>query len=154
MSDNTHTIINILPLAHILDICALIFSSCASFTVDPTHIMQWHPTPLHVITASAWEGGPKEHRAKQKWSRETHSVTYVPGLSIVSDLSRVVAQPQPSFLCCPRLPSHHPSSLTSVSPSYLHFTYFRHQHPSGHTILIHSLKMHKPSQYSLICSTH
>ena len=32
-SDNTHTIINIHALAHILDICALVFSSCALFTV-------------------------------------------------------------------------------------------------------------------------
>ena len=31
--------------------------------------------PLHVITSRAWEGGPKEHRAKQKWPRETHSIT-------------------------------------------------------------------------------
>ena len=63
----------------------------------------------------AWEGGPKEHRAKQKWSRETHSITYVPGLSTLSDLSRIVAQPPPSFLCCLRPPSNHPSRLTSVS---------------------------------------
>ena len=38
-SDNTHTIINIHPLAHILDICALIFSSCAPLTVYPNCIM-------------------------------------------------------------------------------------------------------------------
>ena len=38
-SDNTHTIINIHPLANILDISALIFSSCALFTVFPTSIM-------------------------------------------------------------------------------------------------------------------
>ena len=38
-SDNTDTIINIHPLAHILDICALIFSSCALFTVYPDRIL-------------------------------------------------------------------------------------------------------------------
>ena len=70
------------PLAHILDICALIFGSCALFTV--------YPTPIQVITTGAREGGPKEHKAKQKWERETHSVTYVPGLSTLSDLSRRV----------------------------------------------------------------
>ena len=37
--DNTNTIINIHPLAHILDICALMFSSCALFTVFPNRIM-------------------------------------------------------------------------------------------------------------------
>ena len=37
------------------------------------------------------EGGLKEHSAKQKL-RETHSVTYVPGLSTLSDLLRIVDQ--------------------------------------------------------------
>ena len=68
-----------------------------------------------MITTRAREGGPKEHSAKQKWPRETHSVTYVPGLSIFSNLSRIVAQPPPSYHCCLRPPSHHPASLTSVS---------------------------------------
>ena len=47
--------------------------------------------------------------AKQKWSRETHSVTYVPGFSTLSDLSCIVAQPTPSFLYCPRPPLITPS---------------------------------------------
>ena len=67
-----------------------------------------------MITTRAREGGSKDHRAKQKWPRETHSVTYVPGLSTLSDLSRIVAQPPPSFLCCPWPASHNPSSPTSV----------------------------------------
>ena len=37
--DNTHTIINIHSLAHILDICAFIFSSHAIFTVYTNRIM-------------------------------------------------------------------------------------------------------------------
>ena len=114
-SDNTHTIINIHTLAHILDICALICSSCAIFTVYFNRIMLQHPTLLQVITTRGREGRPKEHRAKQNWPRETNSVIYVPELSTLSDLSRIVTQPPPSFICCPRPPSHHPSSLTSVS---------------------------------------
>ena len=106
---------NIHPIAHILDICDLIFSSCSLSTVYANRIMQRHPTPLQVITPRARKGGPKEHRTKLNWRRETHSVTYVPGLSTLSDLSRIEAQPPPSFLCCPRPPSHHPSSRTSVS---------------------------------------
>ena len=112
--------IKIHPFAHILDSWALIFSSCALFTVYPNRIMWRHPSPLHVITTRArWlshgaEGGPKEHRAKQRWPSETHSVTYVPGLSTPSGFSRIVAQPPPPFLCCLRPSSHHPSSLTSV----------------------------------------
>ena len=38
-SQITHAIINIHPLAHILDTYALIFSSCAIFTVHPNRIM-------------------------------------------------------------------------------------------------------------------
>ena len=36
-----------------------------------------HPTPLQVITTRAREGGPNEHNAKQKWPRETHSVSHM-----------------------------------------------------------------------------
>ena len=78
-------------------------------------LSQLHPSPLHVITTRAWEGGPKEHRAKQKWPRETHSVTYVPGLSTLCSLLLIAAQPPPSLLCCPMPPSHHPSNPTQVS---------------------------------------
>ena len=91
------------PLAHILDSCALIFSSCALFTI--------YPTSLQVITTRAREGGPKE-TGPSKNGHKVNSVTYVSGLS---DLSRIVAQLPSSFLCCPMPPSRHPSSLTLVS---------------------------------------
>ena len=87
---------------------------CRFYSLSQLHHVT-DPSPLHVITTRAWEGSPKEHRAKQKWQHETHSITYVPGLSTFSGLSRIVAQPPSSFLCCLRPPSHHPSSLTSVS---------------------------------------
>ena len=77
---------NIHPLAHILHTSALILSSCPFFTVYPNRIMRRHPTPLQVKTTRAREGGPKEHRGKQKWPRETHSFTYAPGLSTLSYL--------------------------------------------------------------------
>ena len=38
-SQITHTIINIHPLAHIFDVCAFVFSSCALFTVYRNRIM-------------------------------------------------------------------------------------------------------------------
>ena len=64
-SDNTHTLSSTIhPLAHILNTCTLIFSSCVIFTVYPNRVMQRHPTPLKVKTTRAREGGPKEHRAK------------------------------------------------------------------------------------------
>ena len=75
-------------------------------------------------------------------------VTQVLGLSTLSDLLRIDAQPRPSFLGCRRPLSHHPSSLTSVS--FVPALHFRNQHPSGHTILIHSFHMPKLSQCSLI----
>ena len=68
-----------------------------------------------MITTIAREGGPKEYRAKQKWQHETHSVTYVLVISTLSDLLCIDEEPEPSFLCCLRPPSSHPSSLTSVS---------------------------------------
>ena len=37
--------------------------------------------------------------------------TYAPGLSTPSYLLRIVAQPPPSSLCCPRPSSRHPSNL-------------------------------------------
>ena len=110
---HTHTqSSNIHPLAHILD-TAPRFSVVAPF-------LQFTPAACNGIPPSpgdnhqSIEDGPTEHRTRQKWPRETHSVTSAPGLSTLSYLSRIVAQPPPSFLCCPRPPSHHPSSLTSV----------------------------------------
>ena len=62
--------------------------------------------------------------------------------------SPLLAQPSPSSLFCPRPPSHHPAKprCTSYPPS----AYFLHQHRSSHTLLIHSVDVSKPSQYSLI----
>ena len=69
-----------------------------------------------------------------------------------SPFPSIVAKPPQSSLCCPRPPSQHPAEPRS--PSYPPSTYFHHQHSSsGNTVLIHSFQMHKPSQYSLICST-
>ena len=92
----------------------MIFSSCAFLHSTPTASCTGISPPLHVITTRAREGGPKEHRAKQKWPCETHIVTYAPGLTTHSYLLCIVAQPPPSLLCWPRPPSHHPYSLTSV----------------------------------------
>ena len=45
-SQITHTIINTHPLAHILDICSLIFSSCAIISLSqPHHVTASHPSP-------------------------------------------------------------------------------------------------------------
>ena len=75
-SDNTHTMINTHPLAHIRDTRDLIFSSCAPFTVYPNPIMPRHYAPLQVIITRAREGGPKEKSAKQKMAR-WNSFSYI-----------------------------------------------------------------------------
>ena len=70
---------------------------------------------LHSMASprKAREGGPKEHRAKQKWPREANSVTYAPGLST---LSHNVAQPKQLFLSRPT-PSIQPNlSLPRTRP--------------------------------------
>ena len=104
---HTLTIVNIHPLAHIRDTCSLIFSICALFDSlsQPNHVTAFHQST----------GGLSERtQGRAKWPRETHFVTYAPGLYTLSYLSRIDAQLPPSFLCCPRPPSHHPFSLTSV----------------------------------------
>ena len=50
-SDNTHTIINIHPLDHMLDTCYLISSSCSFFKIPKPH-----HTTLQVITTRASKG--------------------------------------------------------------------------------------------------
>ena len=39
---------------------------------------------------------------------------YAPGLRYAPCMHLIISQPPPSFLCCPRPPSRHPSSITSV----------------------------------------
>ena len=75
-------------------------------TLPPTdHLMASHSSPCDKPPVR--EGGPKEHRTKQKWPRETRS-TYAPGYSTPSYLLRIVAQTPPTSICCPRPPSHFP----------------------------------------------
>ena len=97
-----------------------------------------------MITTRTREGGPKQHRDKQKWPRETHSVTYIPGLSTLSDLWRSLRRY--SSVAQGHLHIFHPAQLRS--PSYSTSTYFRYQHPSDHTVLIYSFHLPKPTQYS------
>ena len=99
----THTVSNIHPLAHIHDTWALIFSSCALVT-----------NPLQVMTTMARLGSQKEHFTKQeKWPCETQSVAYAPGLSLFSIFLPLSCSLH-RHSSCPRPPSHHPFSPTSV----------------------------------------
>ena len=71
-------------------------------TLSTSHIACLLSTQLELLlqidtSSCRYEGGPKEQRAKRIWPRETHSVTYVPGLSTLSDLSLIDEQPPPLF---------------------------------------------------------
>ena len=104
----SHTIINMHPLAHKFDICALIFSICALFSVYPNHISCSGIPPLTTWYNHQSTGGRSERTQDQAKMVAWNSFSYIciPGLSTLSDISRIDAQPPPSFLCCPR-PSHY-----------------------------------------------
>ena len=100
-------------LAHILDTCVLIFSSCAHFTVYPKtpHVMASNPSPGWI---------PPEHgRAVRKTRPSKNGCVKLIQLRMYqcSPLFPIfiVAEAPKSFLCYPRPPSHHPFSLTLVS---------------------------------------
>ena len=76
--------------------------------------------PHHVTASYASTGdnqqstGGRLERTQGKakmaaWNSFSYICTTLPDLSLID------GQPPPSFLCCPRTPSYHPSSLTSVS---------------------------------------
>ena len=99
-------------------------------------------------------GGQSERtHCQAKMAALTQSSTYEPGLATISYLSRIVVQPPTSSLCCPRGHLHTIHIAKPRSPSYPPSTYILHQHSSSDTLLIHSLQLPKPSQYSLIRST-
>ena len=91
-----------------------------------------HPSPgdNHQSTGER----SKEHRAKQKWRRETHLVTYAPGFSILS-LSSI----QPN-LCLPRTrPPFIPPS-TPFCPCGTH-PFFPHAQTISSALLADSLSI-------------
>ena len=100
----------------------------------------------------------------EKTQGQAKILRYVPGLFTLSDLSRIDAQPPPSYLCCPRPPSHHPSSLTSVSlvpthhllpPSTPFWPYDTHQFfPHSQTISIPSDQLYSLTPFYSSSPTH
>ena len=100
---HTHTIINI-HLAHIHDICSLILSSCAHF------YRLSHPSPGDNHQSTGGRSVRTQGQAKMA-ALNSFSYLYIRALRSF----RSFTQPPPSFLCCPRPPSHQPSRLTSVS---------------------------------------
>ena len=77
-SQITHTqLSNIHSLAHILDICSLMFNSCVLFSLfQRHHVTASHPCPSDHH--QRWEGSPKDHSSKQKWAstRTLHSLQF------------------------------------------------------------------------------
>ena len=70
----------------------------------------------------------------------SYSITYTCTRDLHSFLS--FANPPQSSLCCTRSLSHNPTNLASVY-RYLPSTYFRHQQPFSHTVLIESLHVER-----------
>ena len=105
---------NLYPLAHILRIGSLIFSSCTLFTVYPNCIMKRHPTPLWVMI----------HQSVGGWSKTTQGQAKMSTWNIIIHICTRAFHSFLSFThCCtdftiitlrPRPPSHHPSNLTLV----------------------------------------
>ena len=142
-SSNTHL------LAHIPGTCALIY---------PNRIIQWYPNPLHVIIHQSAGGLSKKMQGLAKMAPK--SSTYEPGLSTPSYLSRIVGQPPPSCLCCPRtiftpsiqpnlcLPSTRPP-LSSTINTLLAIPYTLHVRAQTISILSDPLCSSTPFLYQL-----
>ena len=132
-SDNTHTINNIHSLAQILDIYALIFSSCAIFSLSqPHHVTASHPSPddNHQST-----GGRSERIQGQAKMAAGSSFSYVCTRALHS--FRSFAQPPPSFLCCQRGPSRHPSQSLYTKGSYCIVRIIEISLPTMHSVWRH-----------------
>ena len=69
--------------------------------------------------------------------------TTVHFMSLFDSMTQVQSVDKAVFVFVGDANAHHSEWLESVSPTN------RHQHPSGHTVLIHSFHMPKPYQYSL-----
>ena len=107
---------------------------------QPHHVTVSHPSACDNQQSM---GGWSERTQCQAKMAAWNSFNYICTRALHS--FRSFGKPWLSFFCCLRPSSHHPSSLILAS--------LGHQHPSGHTVIIHSFHMPKPSQYSLICSS-
>ena len=107
-SDNAHIVIH--PLAHILDTCALIFSSCALFCSlsQPHHVTSSLPSLCDNHQST---GGRSERTQCQAKMAAWNSFSYICTRTLNSFRSlRIGEQPPPSFLCCLRpLQTIHPA---------------------------------------------
>ena len=91
---------------------SLIFSSCA--------FLQFIPTASHPSLGDNHQstGGRFERTHCQAKMAAWNSFSYICTRALHS-----FAQPPSSFLCCPRPPSHHPSSPTRLPPFISIFTF-------------------------------
>ena len=140
---------NIHSLAHILDSCAFIFSSCDLFTVYVTTL---HPSPGDNHQTA----GLYERTQGQAKMAAWNSICYICNWALHFFLPIAHCRAASTFIpLLPRRVSDHTSSLTSVYlvPVLHLFLPSTVQHPSGRTVLIHSFHLPKPSQCSLIRST-
>ena len=137
--DYALTIVQHSPMAHILGSCALMSLVAYFLLFGPIVLCNGIPPSPVDKTPECRNTVQQNTGTKQKWLREIELTTYAPGFSTLSYLSLIFP------------PLRHPSNLTPTYPVLdLHL---RHQQPSNHTGLIHSLHVSKPSQYSMFHST-
>ena len=118
-----------------------IFSWWTHFTVSPPNnsisaLKRQHWPITNMSESSNIQGLNK--------SFENFNYSYASHTTCIEHLS-------PSSLCYPWSPSYHPSNHITV---YLVFTsHMLYHHPSCHMLLVHSFRVSKPSQHTLINST-
>ena len=105
-------------------------------------IASWnqHATPHQVITTEHWRAvWSTQCQAKMAgWNSFSYKCTW---LSTLSNLSRIVMQPPPSFLCCPAIATFTPSIQDNLGP------------PRTHPLLTSTIITLLAIWYSLIFST-
>ena len=123
------------PLAYITGTCSLNFSSCALFTVNLPqlhHVTASHPSPGDKPPQR--EMAVRKNAGPSKNGHVKKSIIYICTRAHHSFLS---------FAHCRSASTFNPL-LPKASAC------IRHQHHSSHTVPIHSLGVHKPSQYSML----
>ena len=114
--------------------------------------------PHHVTVSYHFRGDNPPYLGRTVWKNAGQSKNGCVNLNhqhMLKGSSLLVTKPPPSPLCCSNPHSRHASIHPTNQPSYVglprarpSFTYFRHQPPSSHTVLVHSLHKPKPSRYS------
>ena len=134
---------NIHSIAHILDTCPLIFSSCALLTVSASRPC---PGTNHQSMGGRSERTPGQAKNGLVKLIQLHICTRALRSFLSLAHCRAASTVIPLLPKATFTPSIHPALPRSTShpPSNC----FRYLHSSGHPVLVHSFHIPKPSEYS------